>query len=374
MCLFSPNIIKSETVTELQNKVVTLNDEKDALEAEIASFNEQIAYLENQVKSNETQIAANETEILRQEGFLKDKQPYLEEYLKLTYLNEKKSVLERLAASSSLTDFFNRKRYLDTMQGKFKDIVEQILESKDKLELAKQNIEDAKTQNELAKASIAEQKVEKEKALAQVTEEEAKVRKAFAERLSKFAGTPYCKGSGKVIKARYSVFSFPTDCGYISQGFGMTEFASVDRAYKGAPHNGVDVAVGVGTPVHSIGNGAVYAKGKSPSGGWGNWVMIKLDKVKVGKNMVEFYALYGHMLTESPLKMGEKVNMGKVVGFVGGSPNWPIHLHYSLFASSSGFSGSDWGPYPGNVVDPLDYMDIPISITGTDWDPKFIHY
>jgi hypothetical protein len=44
-----------------------------------------------------------------------------------------------------------------------------------------------------------------------------------------------------------------------------------------------------------------------------------------------------------------------------------------MLLSPSGWKDGAAGPYPGNSVDPLDYMDIPISIQGTDWDAKYIH-
>ncbi len=195
-----------------------------------------------------------------------------------------------------------------------------------------------------------------------------------------------------MIKAKYSVFRFPVDCGYISQGFGNTIFAAIDNAYKGAIHNGFDVGVKTGTPIYAIGEGTIYARGKTPSGGWGNWVMIKHSPVKIptgeknkdGEPIYterQYYSLSAHMVAETHLKVGERVTPSTVIGFVGGTPYWAPHLHLSLFSSISG-----WGPdatggktntigeYPGNVVNPLDFMDIPISTKGTDWDAKYAHF
>ena len=94
-------------------------------------------------------------------------------------------------------------------------------------------------------------------------------------------GTITCNGSSPVIKAKNPIFKFPLNCGYVSQGWGNTEYAN-EGAYKNRStgklqiHNGVDVAVGANTGIHSIGDGKVYATGNDDnSGGWGNWIIIE---------------------------------------------------------------------------------------------------
>lgn len=246
-------------------------------------------------------------------------------------------------------------------------------------------LEEDRRIQETLRASLALSKAEAETTLEKVKEEELIIREKFARMLSRSDVKRYCAGEGPVIKAKYPVFRFPVECGYISQGYGNTAFAAIDKAYKGAIHNGFDIGVKTGTPIYAIGKGEVFGKGKTPSGGWGNWIVIKHDPVtyetgekdKDGKNIeitVQFYSLYAHMVAESHLEKGERVTEDTVVGFVGGTPYWAPHLHLSLLLSPSGWEDGKIGSYPGNTVDPLNYMDIPISTQGTDWDVRYAHY
>jgi murein DD-endopeptidase MepM/ murein hydrolase activator NlpD len=113
--------------------------------------------------------------------------------------------------------------------------------------------------------------------------------------------------------------------------------------------------------------------------------MIKHDPVNIDRGQrdkdgnivytpMQFYSLSAHMVSETHLAIGERVDQNTVVGFVGGTPNWAPHLHFSLFMSDSGWGENKIGDYPGNTIDPLDYMDIPISTQGTDWDVRYAHF
>jgi len=276
--------------------------------------------------------------------------------------------------SGSFSDFVDKKEYLDTIRGNVSSSVNKINSLKSALEKTQKQLGELQVQNALSQASLANQMLERQAQLAQVQSQEALIEAQFAAKLSRGLIGAYCKDTGHpLIKGKYPVFNFPVDCGFVSQGFGNTEFARVERAYNGAIHNGADVGIDVGTPIKSMGNGVVFAKGASPSGGWGNWIMIKDDPVKIEGKDIVFYSLYGHMITESPINDGEKVSTQTILGLSGGTPYWAPHLHFSLFASDSGWKDNAPGPYPGNVVDPLDYMNIPISIAGADWDPAYAH-
>jgi murein DD-endopeptidase MepM/ murein hydrolase activator NlpD len=80
------------------------------------------------------------------------------------------------------------------------------------------------------------------------------------------------------------------------------------------------------------------------------------------------------MISETHLAIAERVEANTVIGFVGGTPYWAPHLHLSLLLSPSDWADNKIGDYPGNTVDPLNYMNIPISTQGTDWDVKYVHY
>lgn len=369
-----PFNIYSETIQQIINKVETISEKREALQVEVDAYTAQIKFLEERITATNEQIAATEKRIAENQELLRVEQEKLAEYLRVIYEESQTSFLEKIFKFASLSDFMDQDEYLDSARTSLKESSDKLAIIRDELSRSQRELGELIVQNELAKATLEKQKADKDAELTVVTEEERNLREKFALRLTKIGGSsPYCKTDGQIIKSKYSLFSFPTDCGYISQGFGSTEYATIDNGYRGSIHNGVDVAVNTGTPLKSIGNGEIFAKGISPSGGWGNWVMVKQDKVIIDGSEVEFYALYAHMVLETHLKVGDKVPTGTVVGFSGGTPNWAPHLHLSLFVSNSNWTDRQPGPYPGNVVDPLDYIDIPISTVGTDWDLRHAH-
>jgi murein DD-endopeptidase MepM/ murein hydrolase activator NlpD len=371
---FYPNITTAESLATIEDKIDTVSGQREALQLQVDGFNAQIKFLQDQINATDAQITENKakSEVVKKK--LKKEQDKLSGYLSELYQENQTSFLEKLFRSRSLSDFMDRSQYLDSIRTSISRTVIEVNNQKAELAKDQKVLSELQVQNALAKASLDKQLSDKQKELDTATAEEQRIRGIFATQLSKLAPGSYCKSDGKrVIKAKYSIFSFPTECGYISQGFGNTEFASIERVYGGKIHNGVDVGVDTGAPTRSIGVGTIYAKGVSPSGGWGNWAMVKHDPVKIDGKDVIFYSLYAHMVTETALKIGDRVSPATVIGFVGGTPYWAPHLHFSLFVSDSGWKDNTPGPYPGNAIDPLDYMDIPISTTGTDWDPGYLH-
>lgn len=145
---------------------------------------------------------------------------------------------------------------------------------------------------------------------------------------------------GEDGKARYfnengqiqgdSFLRFPVKFSKISSYFTTARFHPVLKIKR--PHNGVDFAAPIGTPVRTVGDGVVQFAGRQ--GGHGIIVEIKHSD--------RFVTGYSHLSSIAPgLKRGVRVQRGQVIGAVGmtGLATGP-HLHFSLF---------DRGKY----VDPL---------------------
>lgn len=352
---------------------MSLAEQRDTLTGQIKTHYDQLKFLDEELAKTDESIKQNEEELAKTEKELKKQQTYLSENLKQLYEDGNRSMFELILGAKTFSDFVDRNEYLNITRTNLKETSDKVATLKKNAEKQRKSLETLKMIQTILRTSIDKQRVDKMAEVIKIDEEEKRIRDRFSEKLSKYANTAYCKKEGKFIRAKYPVFNFPVECGYVSQGFGMTEFAGVDNAYRGNIHNGFDVGINTGTEIKSVGTGTVYAKGVSPSGGWGNWVMVKMDKVKIENQEIEFYALYSHMITESFKRVGDKVDSGTILGWVGGTPYWDPHLHMSLFVNPSGWSDAAVGPYPGNAIDPLDYMDIPISTVGTDWDPRYTH-
>ncbi|MDD5693149.1 MAG: peptidoglycan DD-metalloendopeptidase family protein [Patescibacteria group bacterium] len=361
------NTAFSESSTELRQKINDLTSQRTTLEGEVASFNNQIAAIESQIVQTDSQLTELNGKITQANADLLKQKDLLREYLRTMYVDGQVSTVELIAKSKSFSEFLDQSEYMGAMQQNVQNTASQISDLKTMLEQEQLKVIALQEQQKAMQTALVQQKAEKDAYLTQVTTEEQAAKKKLSDMLSR--GTITCNGSSPVIKASNPIFKFPLNCGYISQGWGNTAYATVDRAYGGAIHNGVDVAVGANTGIHAIGAGTVYATGSDDgASGWGNWIIIQHRIAST-----DYYSLYAHMIAPTPLAKGDSVTTDDVVGGVGGSGGWPVHLHFSLYKSDKPAYGSGGPSYPGNTIDPLNYMDITVSTGGTDWDPANAH-
>lgn len=114
----------------------------------------------------------------------------------------------------------------------------------------------------------------------------------------------------------------PLDFYRITSRFSNSRFHPVLRRYRA--HHGVDYAAPTGTPVYSIGNGKVIAKGYQANGG-GNFLKIRHNSVYV--------TTYMHLSRFAKgIKVGSEVKQKEVIGYVGstGLSTGP-HLDFRVF-------------------------------------------
>jgi murein DD-endopeptidase MepM/ murein hydrolase activator NlpD len=134
---------------------------------------------------------------------------------------------------------------------------------------------------------------------------------------------------------------YPLKYSRISSMFAFSRFHPVLKISR--PHNGVDFAAPLGTPVRTVGDGVVVQAGYGPS--TGNIVRIKHND--------RYTTEYMHLNSISKnLRKGARVGRGDVIGTVGRTGlSSGVHLHFGLF---------DKGKY----VDPMKakIMDAPSEI------------
>jgi len=150
----------------------------------------------------------------------------------------------------------------------------------------------------------------------------------------------YFDDKGQSLKKAF--LKAPLKFSRISSVFSASRFHPVLKIYR--PHFGVDYAAPTGTPVVSIGEGTVVAKGYQAAGG-GNFLKIKHNSV--------YTTSYMHLNGfASGISQGVRVHQGQLIGYVGstGLASGP-HLDFRVF-----FNGSPMDPLkvksePGLPVD-----------------------
>ena len=105
-------------------------------------------------------------------------------------------------------------------------------------------------------------------------------------------------------------------------------------------HNGIDIAVPVGTPVKAIADGTVVVAGAAE--GYGYWVGIQHGEV----NGVRVSSEYGH-LSSWQVNSGQKVKKGQLIAYSGNTGvSSGAHLHLTIRHGNPGKgAGKDVNPW-----------------------------
>jgi murein DD-endopeptidase MepM/ murein hydrolase activator NlpD len=261
---------------------------------------------------------------------------------------EEPSTLDVLMSASSLGDFLEQVDYVRDIGSQDAVISTQVHGAKDRWHAAREKTKVTKKKVETVTRTIAvrtaEVRAEKqrllisEKGLATVRgrkkERLASVQESKSEYLHEVAGlqaasrqvTAQLQSSGS---SSYS--STPSSSGLIwpvngpvVSGFGMR---------WGRMHEGIDIGVGYGTPIHAAASGTVVYSGWMS--GYGNFVIIDH-----GGGMA---TAYGHQ-SAIAVGNGQSVSQGQVIGYVGCTGHcFGPHLHFEVRIN-------------GSPVDPLGYL------------------
>lgn len=111
----------------------------------------------------------------------------------------------------------------------------------------------------------------------------------------------------------------PLEFSRVSSGFTMRRFHPIAKTWRA--HPAIDYAAPTGTPIRSVGDGTVIAKGYSS--GNGNYVKIRHNN--------GYETMYLHMNRHGKISQGKRVAQGQVIGYVGstGLATGP-HLCYRM--------------------------------------------
>lgn len=394
--------VQANTVDELQAKIEASNKSKQALEKEIAKYQDQLNIvttqantLQNTIKSLDistskitTEVKLTETNINRTSYNIKDtgleiqdKQKQIDrnkraitETLRQIERADKSTLFEILLSNRSLSDFWLDMEAILLVQSKISEQVVTVRSVKTELEKAKLELEKKKKELEEYTSELSAKKsiltdTKKEKTVlltttkntqanyAKVLTEKKALMEAFDRELASYEAQLKLAIDPKSFPASgKGILSWPLDTIRITQYFGYNSFAQT--AYTSGRHNGTDFGVSVGTRVKSAGNGVVEAVGDTDivckGASFGKWVFIRYDN--------GLASTYAHLSVIST-KAGQRVMTGDIVGYSGntGYSTGP-HLHMSLYAGqgvkvTTLKSAVCGGTYTMPIADPKAYLD-----------------
>lgn len=389
-----------QRIVQLRHQIEQLEKEAEQYRGNIAgeqakakSLKSEITILENQIKKIQTQISItskniNKTQIEIEglEGNIFDTQQKIN-YKKDTigrllltlHKQDNENTLTILLKNANISDFFTQTQATSKINTTILELVTELREEKGALEDKKSESENKKTElenlNQKQKqqnSSLGQTKTGKNQLLVQTKGQEAQYQKMLeeVERKKSLFFTELKELETRIIqgglyilrvtatslpKKGTKLFIWPEDDYRITQGYGCTAYARCNRTrgpYGGAPHNGIDMASGYGSPVKAIGDGEIIANGKND--GWGNWIAIKHSSY----NLV---SVYGHLSAFEFLQVDTQVKAGQVIGYEGATGNSTgSHLHLSVYKEFFTYikekNGQLYFNYFDGSINPLDYL------------------
>jgi murein DD-endopeptidase MepM/ murein hydrolase activator NlpD len=360
---------RADRIQSLQAKIAEAQVQESRLQSDIGSIESRIRTLERQVGGVSTQLDALQHDLNLQivrlhrirelyrfqtaqlDFFSHEYNVSLERLnarLIEMYESEEPSTLDVLMSSTSLSDFLDQVDYVRDIGSQDAVITTQVHGAKDRWHTVREKTKVTKKQVETVTRTIAvrtaEVRAEKqrllisEKGLAAVRghkkDKLASVQESKAEYLHEVAGL---QAASRQVTAQIqssgssSYDSSPSSSGLIwpvsgpvVSGFGMR---------WGRMHEGIDIAVGYGTPIHAAASGTVIFSGWMS--GYGNFVIIDH-----GGGMA---TAYGHQ-SSIAVGGGQSVSQGQVIGYVGCTGHcFGPHLHFEVRIN-------------GSAVDPMGYL------------------
>jgi murein DD-endopeptidase MepM/ murein hydrolase activator NlpD len=374
--LVFPVNLNSQTVDELESKIKGFEEKINQLEKEIAeerakvmdtskkaadlqsvvnSLNQTRKALEKEIQRTESIIDKSETNIKKLSIEIDEKgekivitNKALAEAVRSLNILEGRSIFEVFFSNRTLSDFANDISNIINVKEKLRTTKNDLITLHKDLNFKKVEEEDEKKnleqeQKELVgqKQSIEYTKKEKDSLLAATKNEESKYKQILAQKEAQKKAFESelldIESKLKILidpnsfpSASKGVIDWPVSGFRITQLFGNTAFSRNNpQFYASGYHNGVDLAVPIGTPVKAVAPGVVLGfdnTDKYPGCySWGGWVVVKHDN--------GLASLYAH-LSSSIVKVGQRVEKGQVIAYSGstGISTGP-HLHFTLYAS-----------------------------------------
>ena len=390
-----------EKMADLKAQIQALEQQASQLKGTIAQTQEQANTLKNQIVNLKNQIAALQTQISltgkkidktkieindvqnnifdTQEKINKQKNTIGRLLLFMDRM-DKDNLLSIILKNNDLSDYFHQTQSAITVNANLMNLVDdlqntedQLNQNKDNLEDKKKDLESLKQQQSIQKVSLDQVTKGKNQLLKDTKGQEAQYQKMLAEverQESVFFSqlreleTHVIQGGLYIVHVTASslpkkgtkLFQWPEDGYRITQGYGCTKYARCGRKsgpYNEAPHNGIDMASGYGSPIKVISDGQIIANGKND--GWGNWVAIQHP------NQYNLVSIYSHMSALSFLQVGTQVYSGQVIGYEGSTGNVTgSHLHLSVYKDFFTYVNEKkdqlYFNYFEGSINPLDYL------------------
>lgn len=315
-----------------------LEQQKSLLLGQIANLTEQIGKLDNDIVNKQDEIAQKQQEVDQKQAEYDQRWEDFKGRMKaMQRLNDGGSI----ALLSSATNLYQLLTFATTLEqivSKDEQICQQLEDEHTQLEQQKAELEQAKADLEATKADYESQKAaldSKTSELAQnISQTNASISEAEAEeqalKEAQIEANKRVDEAAKELDAALNAANQAYGNASIqcSLDFGrpLATYKYVSCYFGGNGHRGTDYAAPGGTSIYAVTGGVVTAAAYHYS--WGYYVQVYHGKDDNGNT---YSTLYAHMNSAPVVSVGQPVEKGKILGYVGSTGNSTgNHLHLEM--------------------------------------------
>ena len=354
---------KTSTVNDLRDSLSGVRDELDNARSEydqavdeVKSLGGQIAVLEEQIIIKEEEINATQAQINKYSDIIFDlsvqilelddevfnQNSALNKRLRIMYETGDQSVLAVLLGSESFVDFLSNIEMVRRIHESDKAFLIELEKKLDDLELKKEEVKqiEGKLKEERAALQIQMDQLEADKdALAAARQRMKEIRDKWAAEVDRLE-----KESKRIEQELVNMTSQWGD--YAGGAMAWPVLGPITSEFGGrihpitgrwTMHNGIDIGVPTGTPVHAAADGVIYSAGWN-SGGYGNLVMIDNGMLD-GKSI---FTLYAHN-SGFAVSKGTVVHRGDIIAYAGSTGNSTgPHVHFEVRVNGTPQNPRGW--------------------------------
>ncbi|MFA5020775.1 MAG: peptidoglycan DD-metalloendopeptidase family protein [Patescibacteria group bacterium] len=330
----------SDNVKKNQKEAATLKSQIMLLDNQVGKTNLEISLKEEQAKELQLQIEQLGLQIGQTENKIIKEKEQLADVLRLIGRYEDRDYINILLTNDNFSDFFDQLKYSANLQNEMQRTLNRVKETGEKLTTQKSGLEKQKEDlsavlNKLddTKAVLVSQKQNKSQLITATNQSEKKFQSLIASLKKEQAAANAQaaaldkqlraelakKGSGEKFNSlENAILSWPTASRRITSTFHDPDYPFIATLGQ---HSGLDIGIGIGTPVKSAEAGYVAKVGLGTKW-YGNYIMIIH-----GGNIT---TLYGHLSSVS-VKQDQYVTKGQQIGLSGntGFSSGP-HLHFEV--------------------------------------------
>lgn len=315
-----------------------LEQQKSLLLSQIGTLTEQIGGLDNDIVNKQEEINQKQQEVDQKQAEYDQRWADFKDRMRaMQRLNDGGSI----ALLSSATNLYQLLTFATTLEqivSKDEEICQQLEDEHTQLEQQRAELEQAKADLEATKADYEAQKAalnSKTSELAEnISQTDESISKAEAEeqalKEAQIEANKKVDEAAKELDAALNAANQAYGNASIqcSLDFGrpLATYKYISCYFGGNGHRGTDYAAPGGTEIYAVSGGVVTAAAYHYS--WGYYVQVYHGKDDNGNT---YSTLYAHMNSAPVVSVGQPVEKGKILGYVGSTGNSTgNHLHLEM--------------------------------------------